>query len=94
MLSLRKLLDTCGQEDAEKIIVIETLYSMDGDMCPLEDVLDMAAQYGAMVIVDEAHSTGWYGSRGEGMVTSLGLTQHPALLGMLRTFKAFIPHMS
>lgn len=70
----------------EILIVVEGLYSMDGDVCPLTNLLDLAHAYDALVIVDEAHSTGIYGARGEGLVGALGLGSHPSLLGVIHTF--------
>lgn len=48
-------------------IAVESLYSMDGDVAPLENMHDLAAKYGAMLIVDEAHSTGVFGEKGKGL---------------------------
>jgi 8-amino-7-oxononanoate synthase len=53
---------------AKKIwIVIETIYSMDGDYAPLDDIYTIAQQYGAHIIADEAHATGIYGKNGKGL---------------------------
>lgn len=53
-------------------VVTETLFSMDGDFCPLENVIRLCRQYGAWLIVDEAHATGVVGERGEGLVQQEG----------------------
>lgn len=53
-------------------IVIEAVYSMDGDHPPLSEIIQLAKQYNAVLIVDEAHSTGVYGTYGEGWVVEQG----------------------
>jgi len=55
-------------------IIVESLYSMDGDLAPLTSLCDLADRYGAHLLVDEAHATGLYGEKGEGLVCSLGLS--------------------
>lgn len=54
-------------------IVVESVYSMDGDESPLRDIVNLATDYGAIVILDEAHSTGTYGPRGGGLALAQGL---------------------
>ena len=54
-------------------VVTESVFSMDGDLTPLREVCDIAERAGAVVIVDEAHATGMYGTRGSGRVEELGL---------------------
>lgn len=54
-------------------IVTESVFSMDGDLCPLADLVRIAEQYKAHLIIDEAHATGIVGKKGEGLVQDLGL---------------------
>ena len=54
-------------------IVTESIFSMDGDICPLNELLVIANEYHAHLVIDEAHATGVIGDRGEGLVQQLGL---------------------
>lgn len=57
-------------------IIIESVYSMDGDLAPFGDIITLAEKYDAKIIVDEAHSTGLYGEHGSGKLCALGLEEH------------------
>ncbi|GAA0550634.1 aminotransferase class I/II-fold pyridoxal phosphate-dependent enzyme [Chitinophaga japonensis] len=65
-------------------VAVESVYSMDGDMAPLQEIAAVCEQAGARLIVDEAHATGIIGSRGEGLVQALGLV--PACFARVHTF--------
>ncbi len=65
----RKLKDFEGK----KLIVIEGVYSMDGDVCKLPEIVDIAKKYDARILIDEAHSTFIYGENGRGVAESFGL---------------------
>ena len=57
------------------VVVVESVYSMDGDLAPLHTIAELCTQYNAQLIVDEAHATGVYGTHGQGLVHSMGLQQ-------------------
>ena len=54
-------------------IVVESIYSMDGDEAPLSEIAKIALRFDAALIIDEAHATGIFGSSGRGLVHELGL---------------------
>jgi 8-amino-7-oxononanoate synthase len=56
------------------LIITDSVFSMDGDLCPLPDILDIAEEFDSMVLVDEAHGTGVLGENGAGCVEHFGCT--------------------
>jgi 8-amino-7-oxononanoate synthase len=60
--------------DGARAIVVESIFSMEGDRAPLADLAALASRYGAELIVDEAHATGVRGPRGSGCVAEAGLS--------------------
>lgn len=69
---LNKKLDTLT---GQKLVIVESVYSMDGDVCPLQDFARLCEEYDAMLVVDEAHAIGVYGNTGEGLVQAQNLEQ-------------------
>lgn len=76
---LAKKLSDCDP-DAAKIIAFESVYSMDGDISPIEEICDVADEYGAMTYLDEVHAVGLYGPRGGGIAEREGLMDRLTLI--------------
>lgn len=57
------------------LIVVESIYSMDGDFCPLQDLAVLKEKYDCLLMVDEAHATGVFGSKGAGLIEAQEVTE-------------------
>ncbi|MDT8855892.1 5-aminolevulinate synthase [Paracoccaceae bacterium Fryx2] len=72
MADLRRILE--GIEKGRPILIaFESIYSMDGDFGPIEEVCDLADEFGALTYIDEVHAVGMYGPRGGGVAERDGL---------------------
>ena len=76
---LRRHLQTHRANYRRCTIVTDTVFSMDGDICPLPEILDLAIEYQAMLLVDEAHATGIFGATGAGVVAACDLVGQPLI---------------
>jgi 8-amino-7-oxononanoate synthase len=72
---LRAQLQTHRGDFRRCLIVTDTVFSMDGDLCPLPEIVAVAAEFEAMLLVDEAHAVGVLGQTGAGGVEHYGLQQ-------------------
>jgi glycine C-acetyltransferase len=62
-----------GRTKGKKLVVVEGVYSMDGDVCVLPDIVEVAKRHGARILIDEAHSTFLFGPNGRGVAEHFGL---------------------
>ena len=66
--------------NASKIIVFESVYSMDGDFSPIKEIVNLAKKYNALTYLDEVHAVGIYGKRGAGLAQSHGVLKEIDIL--------------
>ena len=71
--SLRKKLERLPRGDRNRLVVVEGLYSIRGDVAPLGEIADVCREYGVYLLVDEAHSLGTYGASGLGCAEAQGV---------------------
>lgn len=71
--SVRTHLETARAQERRSVVLTESRFSMDGDVAPIEELARLADEYGATLVIDEAHATGIDGD-GRGLVHALGLT--------------------
>lgn len=79
MASLEKVLKSCP-EDKVKLIVVDGVFSMEGDVAKLPEIVALAKKYNAAVYVDEAHGIGVFGKQGRGTCDHFGVTQDVDLI--------------
>jgi len=84
---LRALM-TGGEPDGDTFVCVEGVYSMDGDLAPLPEIVPLCRQHGAVLILDDAHGTGVMGANGTGTAEHFGL-EHDIDITMGTFSKAF-----
>ncbi|BAW96560.1 8-amino-7-oxononanoate synthase [[Synechococcus] sp. NIES-970] len=72
---LRTLLTQHRGQYRRCLITVDSVFSMDGDLCPLPELQALAQEFSAMLLIDEAHGTGVLGERGAGVADHFGCTQ-------------------
>jgi 8-amino-7-oxononanoate synthase len=88
---INSLEDKIKQAKGNVFVVVESIYSMDGDEAPLKELVELCQKYDAALIVDEAHAGGVFGEKGEGLVVKYNLQD--AIFARIVTFgKAYGCH--
>ena len=81
---LESLLSSDGKRKGKRLIVTDTVFSMDGDLAHLPRLVELSDRYGCMLMVDEAHATGVLGERGSGATEHFGVEDEvPIVMGTL-----------
>ena len=73
---------------SRKLVITDGVFSMDGDIAPLDDILGLAERYGATLLLDDAHATGVLGRNGRGTLEHLGI-DNPSVIQLGTLGKAF-----
>jgi 8-amino-7-oxononanoate synthase len=76
---LREQLQTHRAHSRRCLIITDTVFSMDGDICPLPEILALSIEHHTMLLVDEAHATGIFGATGAGVVEYYDCTGKPLI---------------
>ena len=79
ILHLEHLLQSVDK-DIPKIIIFESIYSMDGDVAPIKEICDLAEKYDALTYIDEVHAVGMYGKRGGGITEQEKLSERITII--------------
>jgi glycine C-acetyltransferase len=90
MEALEKVLSEAPQK-AGKLVVVDAVFSMDGDIINLPEIIRLCRQYGAMLMVDEAHSVGVLGETGHGILEHYGIDDPAAIDIQMGTLSKTIP---
>jgi len=75
LAKLERLLESSVRESGRVLVVTESVFSMDGDVALLEEIISLKKKYGAMLLVDEAHGLGIHGDRGLGLIEHYGCAE-------------------
>jgi 8-amino-7-oxononanoate synthase len=78
--SLRKTLESASAGPGGTLVVVDGIFSMEGDIAPLPEIVPLVKQFGARLMVDDAHASGVLGPRGEGTAAHFGLAEDVDLI--------------
>jgi CAI-1 autoinducer synthase len=67
-------LDRMAARHGPGLVIVDSVYSTTGALCPLAEIVEVAERHGCMILVDESHSLGTHGPQGRGLCAQLGLT--------------------
>src|ERR671936_1254067 len=70
---LERMLERAGADGGGMLVIVDGVFSMEGDLCPIPDVLELTERYGARLMVDEAHAVGVLGATGAGSCELFGI---------------------
>src|SRR5687768_16724223 len=76
MDKLETMLDRASADGGGVLVVVDGVFSMEGDVAPLPEIIDLCSKHGARLMVDEAHGVGVLGERGAGACEALGVEEH------------------
>lgn len=79
MADLERVLQRC-EPDKVKLIIVDGVFSMEGDLCKLPEIVELKKKYNASIMVDEAHGLGVFGRNGRGVCDHFGLTDEVDLI--------------
>ena len=79
MADLQQKILTYRSQYRRCLIITDSVFSMDGDICPLPEILAIAEQYDCMTLIDEAHATGVLGATGAGCVEHFDFSDYPVI---------------
>ena len=79
MADLQKKLQGLRDRHRRCLIATDSVFSMDGDLCPLPEIFELGDRYNCMVLTDDAHATGVFGATGAGVAEHFGRTGRPAI---------------
>lgn len=80
MSDLEECLQDCHKNNLIPCIIFESVYSMDGDISPIKDILNLADKYKALTYIDEVHAVGLYGETGAGYCEMLGVSDRVSII--------------
>lgn len=73
---LERALERADRDEGGVLVVVDGVFSMEGDLAPLVDIVELCQRFGARLMVDEAHGAGVFGARGAGTAELLGVEDH------------------